>query len=263
MTRSPHDSTSIALMTVNINIGPSHRASDEEDSLESAVEVAQPSPTGSHEYEDPYEEWADLPLPDEPKPRNKTSRLRRQGRSRYWAAAPSYTGVSRQDDCIVSSDDNDKDITTHLHLDVALDLEHELGYLAQLNRMGHFKKGIRYFEKRLAPHVDFFPVVAEYADLLLEQGSLGDLHIFISSRLMDPHVSYLEEENILLKTIRAYAEIFTKGALIPALNMTREALNHLATRDHDSMGSSLSTGLKVRFKGYFMSVIQYYSFFAS
>lgn len=251
-------------MTVNINIGPSHRASDEEDSSESAVEVAPPSPTGSHEYEDPHEEWADLPLPDEEKPRNKTtSRPRRQERSRYWAAAPSYTGVSRQDDCIILPDDNDIDITTHLHLDVALDLEHELEYLARLNRMGHFKKGIRYFEKRLAPHVDFFPVVAEYADLLLEQGSLGDLHIFISSRLMDPHVRYLKEENILLKTIKAYAEIFTKGALIPALNMTREALNHLASRDEDSRGDSLSTGLKVRSQGYFMSVIQYHLSFAS
>ncbi|KAI2829009.1 hypothetical protein CBS147343_4415 [Aspergillus niger] len=232
-------------MTLNITIG-SDRASDEEDSSESGVEIAPPSITGSHASHDSHAEWADVPLPDELKPGKKAYKPPPRVQSRYWAAAPSPFRVSKQDDWLISSGDNDKDITAHLNLDVALDLEHELGYLARLNRLGHFKKGIRYFERRLAPYVDFFPVVAEYADLLLEQGNFGNLHQFISSRLKDHLVEYSKEEYILLKILKAFAEIYTKGAIVPALNMAKETLSHLSVRKHVSKVPSLSTGVKIQ-----------------
>ncbi|KAG2418624.1 hypothetical protein HFD88_001725 [Aspergillus terreus] len=68
----------------NITIGPSHHDSDssftdEEDS--SGVEVSPPS-TGSHDYRDPYDEWAGLPYPDELKPSDSASRPRTSHRTR-------------------------------------------------------------------------------------------------------------------------------------------------------------------------------------
>ncbi|KAE8147650.1 hypothetical protein BDV25DRAFT_159908 [Aspergillus avenaceus] len=67
-------------MTFNITIGPSPHGSDhsslsdEEDS--SGVQVSPPSDSGSHEYQDPYDEWAHLPYPDELKPSDSASRPR-------------------------------------------------------------------------------------------------------------------------------------------------------------------------------------------
>ncbi|OJJ76865.1 hypothetical protein ASPBRDRAFT_70444 [Aspergillus brasiliensis CBS 101740] len=244
-------------MAINITIDPRSRASDEVSSSESGDEVTSPSTTRRHEYDDLFDEWAHLPYPDKPKPRDSSGKPRRRGRSRHWEAAPSSFAVSRQDDWLISSGDNDKDITTHLNLDIALDLEHELESLARLNRLGHFKKGIRYFEERLAPYVDFFPVVAEYADLLLEQGNFGHLQTFISGRLEDPHVEYLEEEVILLKTLRASAEIHTKGALIPALNMAKEALSYLSMKRQGRREAMSSPGLKCQLLETCVRIIAY------
>ncbi|GKZ25860.1 hypothetical protein AbraIFM66951_006238 [Aspergillus brasiliensis] len=234
-------------MTLNITIGPSPHASDVENSSESEVEVSPLSSTRIHDYHEPDEEWAHLTFPDELKPSDSANRPRQRGRrSRYREAEPFSFVISSQDDWMISSGDNDKDITTHLNLDVALDLEDDLGHLAHLNRLGHFRKGIRYFEERLAPHVDFFPVVAEYADLLLEQGNFGGLHQFISSRLIDPLVEYSNEEYVLLKAMKAFAEIYTRGALIPALNLAKDTLSYLSVWRHIPMGNSLFTGVKIQ-----------------
>ncbi|KMK55968.1 hypothetical protein Y699_08389 [Aspergillus fumigatus Z5] len=72
-------------MTFNITIDPSRRGSDsslsdEEDS--SGVQVSPPSESGSHEYHDPYDEWAHLPYPDELKPSDSASRPRASIRTR-------------------------------------------------------------------------------------------------------------------------------------------------------------------------------------
>ncbi|KAH8432546.1 uncharacterized protein LDX57_010179 [Aspergillus melleus] len=73
-------------MTFNITIGPSPHGSDhssfsdEEDS--SGVQVSPPSDSGSHDYQDPYDEWAHLPYPDELKPSDSASRPRTSHRTR-------------------------------------------------------------------------------------------------------------------------------------------------------------------------------------
>ncbi|PKY01327.1 hypothetical protein P168DRAFT_299590 [Aspergillus campestris IBT 28561] len=70
-------------MTFNIRIGPSPHGSDgsslsdEEDS--SGVQV---SPPGSHDYHDPYDEWAHLSYPDEIKPSDSASRPRTSHQAR-------------------------------------------------------------------------------------------------------------------------------------------------------------------------------------
>ncbi|KAE8348769.1 hypothetical protein BDV28DRAFT_142754 [Aspergillus coremiiformis] len=72
-------------MAFNITIGPSphgsdHSLSDEEDS--SGVQVSPPSDSGSHDYHDPYDEWAHLSYPDELKPSDSASRPRTSHRTR-------------------------------------------------------------------------------------------------------------------------------------------------------------------------------------
>ncbi|RJE23282.1 hypothetical protein PHISCL_04397 [Aspergillus sclerotialis] len=70
----------------NITIDPSPHASDhsslsdEEDY--SGGQVSGPSDLGSHEYHDPYDEWAHLPYPDEIKPSDSASRPRTSHNSR-------------------------------------------------------------------------------------------------------------------------------------------------------------------------------------
>lgn len=102
----------------------------------------------------------------------------------------------------------------HLDLEAALDISDDIERLAQLSRLGRFNEAIVLFKERLALHVDFFPVVAEYADLLLEQGNFRDLHQFVSNRLSDLHVEYTQEGSTLLELLKRLAEVLTKGALL-------------------------------------------------
>ncbi|KAL4886375.1 hypothetical protein BJY04DRAFT_101890 [Aspergillus karnatakaensis] len=73
-------------MTFNITIGPGPHDSDdssfsdEEDS--SGVQVSPPSESESHGYHDPYDEWTNLPYPDELKPSDSASRNRTSYRTR-------------------------------------------------------------------------------------------------------------------------------------------------------------------------------------
>ncbi|ODM17129.1 hypothetical protein SI65_07528 [Aspergillus cristatus] len=71
-------------MPFNITIGSDHSSiSDEEDS--SGVRGSPLSDSGSHVYQDPYDEWAHLPYPDELKPSDSASRPRTTGRTRMRA----------------------------------------------------------------------------------------------------------------------------------------------------------------------------------
>lgn len=143
--------------------------------------------------------------------------------------------------------DHDTDITVHLNLDAALDIRPDLERLVRLNRLGYFNEAISLFKERLAPHIDFFPVASEYADLLLEQGSFGDLNEFVSSRLEDSLVEYSHDEMQLWKLLKSFSELYTKGALIPALQSTMEMIRHLKTKSEDDpLWYKHSIGLHVR-----------------
>ncbi|GIJ84825.1 hypothetical protein Asppvi_003676 [Aspergillus pseudoviridinutans] len=154
--------------------------------------------------------------------------------------------------------DHDNDITVHLNLDAALDIRPDLQRLVRLNRLGYFNEAISLFEERLAPHIDFFPVASEYADLLLEQGSFGDLHEFVSSRLKDSLVQYSRDEMQLWKLLKSLAELYTKGALIPALESTMEMLRYLETKsDDDPLWYKHSTGLQIQTVEICLRIIAY------
>ncbi|KAB8070311.1 hypothetical protein BDV29DRAFT_35518 [Aspergillus leporis] len=87
-------------MAFNITIGPSPHGSDhsslsdEEDS--SGVQVSPPSDSGSHDYQDPYDEWAHLPYPDELKPSDSASRPRTSHRTRSRHPVHSSSSGRRQ-----------------------------------------------------------------------------------------------------------------------------------------------------------------------
>ncbi|KAJ5425407.1 hypothetical protein N7465_000477 [Penicillium sp. CMV-2018d] len=125
-----------------------------------------------------------------------------------YPSAPPFQRQSREmpktktlpPDFILRAGDQAKDVTIHLDLEAAVDINPDLECLSRLNRLGHFKEASRLFEERLVVHVDFFPVVAEYSDLLLEQGSFGQLHDFLSTRLKDSRVEYSDEENSISST---------------------------------------------------------------
>ncbi|KAJ5988562.1 hypothetical protein N7481_003772 [Penicillium waksmanii] len=143
-------------------------------------------------------------------------------------------------DTVLCSADEAKDITVHLDLGASLDLSDELSHLSRLNRLGHFKAGISFFESRLAQHMDFFPVVAEYADLLQQQGAFGNMSRFVHTRCHDSSVSYSHNEMTLLKLLECVANIHTKGALLPALEMAKSVLGQSEELDDGSNQENLS-----------------------
>ncbi|KAJ6184884.1 hypothetical protein N7519_006185 [Penicillium mononematosum] len=154
-----------------------------------------------------------------------------------------------------------KDITIHLELEAALDVSPDIERLSQLNRLGHFKEAVKLFDKRLAAHVDFFPVAAEYADLLLEQGSFGRLEIFISDQLDDSFMQYSEHEIRLLRLLKSLTEIHTRGALIPALEMTMETIEIYASEPSEikenPLWSKLSNGVQIQLVEACLRIVAY------
>ncbi|KAJ5759708.1 hypothetical protein N7520_006864 [Penicillium odoratum] len=208
---------------------------------------------------DEQDEWADLSDPDfspssdaASRPRPRSSFSHRYGRPRSHRsrhAAPDISKleeatrentiypvrrISHQNttfDGLLRSGDQKEDITVHLNFDGAIDISDDLAYLSRLNRLGHFKIGVAFFEDRLASHVDFFPVVAEYADFLLEQWAFEKAEEFVQGRLDDSSVTYSDEELTLLQLLKCFAMIYTKGALLAALEKVKEMFVDLDESD--------------------------------
>ena len=126
---------------------------------------------------------------------------------------------------------SDKGIPVHLDLDIQIDISEDIDTLAHLNRLGQFKEAIHLFEEKLQDHLDFFPVVAEYADLLLELGSYGRLSKFLTECLNEQEdgsvAKFAPDEELLLKSLKALAEVYSKGALRLALSEALHALEYL------------------------------------
>ncbi|KAB8277915.1 hypothetical protein BDV30DRAFT_234325 [Aspergillus minisclerotigenes] len=117
--------------------------------------------------------------------------------------------------------------TLPLELELEEDIDKEINYFVQLSRMGHYAEAQRFFDNTIGKHDYMFPVVAEYADMLLEQGSYRraveflNEHIRAKAEFLDP------DEMQLLKVMKALAEIYSKGALRSALVEAKRAWSHL------------------------------------
>jgi hypothetical protein len=106
---------------------------------------------------------------------------------------------------------------------ISEDLSEEIEAFVRLNRFGWFKEGNELFEEALRNHLDVFPVVAEYADFLLEQGWYRRLAQFLQERLSNKlHIKgFAEDEIRLLELMKVFAELHTTGGLKKALNQAR------------------------------------------
>lgn len=103
------------------------------------------------------------------------------------------------------------------------DLSEEIEAFVRLNRFGLFNEGAEFFEATLKSHVDKFPVVAEYADFLLEQGQYGRLAHFLQRTSSDGfHIkSFAKDEVRLLELMKLFAELHIRGNLRKTLNKAR------------------------------------------
>ncbi|GMF87711.1 unnamed protein product [Aspergillus oryzae] len=139
---------------------------------------------------------------------------------------------------------SNRDITVHIDLYGAMDVAPDLEQLSRLNRLGRFKEGIILFNERLAPHLDFFPVVAEYADLLLEQANFRSLGELISQVLGSHAKDFEKDQVLLLKLLGSLAGIHSKGALLPALDTAKEVIKFLEDQDGEDSSDERLTGIQ-------------------
>ncbi|EXJ92579.1 hypothetical protein A1O3_01131 [Capronia epimyces CBS 606.96] len=68
-----------------------------------------------------------------------------------------------------------KDFDFQLEFDIEEDIEGELEDFVRLVRLGLFKKAREHFYQTLEPHLDLFPILAEYAELLISESAYQDL----------------------------------------------------------------------------------------
>ncbi|PYI19033.1 hypothetical protein BO99DRAFT_473887 [Aspergillus violaceofuscus CBS 115571] len=118
---------------------------------------------------------------------------------------------------------------TRIHLELPLEenLEKEIEHFARLSRLGEYGEAQSYFDCTLRQHVDFFPVIAEYADMLVQQGAFKALYQFIDSRLKTFAERVEDEEGRLLRLLKDLARMYVLGSSRPALLAAWETLGYL------------------------------------
>ncbi|UZP43468.1 hypothetical protein NXS19_011280 [Fusarium pseudograminearum] len=100
-----------------------------------------------------------------------------------------------------------------MRLDIVEDIPAELEDFIFLSRLGIFEEAKGLFEQNMKPYISFFPVLAEYADMLLEEGLYDDLTQLLTS-LDSTH--YSESERNLLDLIKALSKAYSEQSLIQA-----------------------------------------------
>ncbi|RAH86770.1 hypothetical protein BO86DRAFT_384843 [Aspergillus japonicus CBS 114.51] len=118
---------------------------------------------------------------------------------------------------------------TRIHLELPLEenLGKEIEYFVRLSRLGEYGEAQSYFDCTLRQHVDFFPVIAEYADMLVQQGAFKALYQFVDGRLETLGERLDNEEERLLRLLKDLARIYVLGSLRPALRAAWETLGYL------------------------------------
>ncbi|GAB7354514.1 hypothetical protein MBLNU459_g4981t1 [Dothideomycetes sp. NU459] len=98
----------------------------------------------------------------------------------------------------------------------------------RFSKHGQFGRAESLFEDVLRPHLPIFPVAAEYAQFLLDQGNFGLLEDFLTAYLEDNH-SFEDDEIQLLRLLLALAKIYTRHLLRGAIQETRIAQKRLSS----------------------------------
>jgi hypothetical protein len=105
-----------------------------------------------------------------------------------------------------------------LELAIEEDIPTEVDDFVRFSRLGFFKEADEVLDEALKDHLDLFPVVAEYADALLEQRRYRELSDFLE-QVRDEKFEAAEIQ--LLELLKCLSDIYYKGWLIPALGKAR------------------------------------------
>jgi hypothetical protein len=131
-------------------------------------------------------------------------------------------------------------------MEVEEDIEQEIESFVRFKRRREYEKAEEIFQETLSAHLSLFPVIAEYADLLLVQEKYR-----ILSEFLDIQIQYmgpiLEEEEVeLLRIMKSLVHIHTCGSLRPALIQADRTWKFLYQRSIDLPFGVLPSDVKVR-----------------
>lgn len=104
----------------------------------------------------------------------------------------------------------------------------ELEQLVLLGRLGQYQDADACFQANLRDHLDQFTVVAEYADLLLDQGKYGQLGRFARDRLAIG--CFEHDENHLLDLSIKLSDLYLHGSLREAVATAKLYWKTLASK---------------------------------
>lgn len=134
-----------------------------------------------------------------------------------------------------------------LAMEVEEDVEQEIENFVRFKRRGEYLQAQELFQQTLSSHLTLFPVIAEYADLLLEQGKFQTLSEFLDIQIQYMESMLEEAEMELLRIMRSFVEIHTMGALRPALEQARISWRFLCDRRSYLSPGALPSDVEVGF----------------
>lgn len=100
------------------------------------------------------------------------------------------------------------------------DVVGELESFVRHSKFGIYTTARAIFAEALVPHRSWFPVAAEFAEMLLEQGDFRALESFATEMSEPSHTPFYRAELELFRLFRAMARIHTAGLLKEALQET-------------------------------------------
>ncbi|EAW19521.1 tetratricopeptide repeat protein [Aspergillus fischeri NRRL 181] len=131
--------------------------------------------------------------------------------------------------------------TFPLELELEEDIEEEIHHFVRLSRLGHYAEAQRFFDQTLRKHDHLFPVFAEYADMLLEQGRCRQASEILEEYIMSMSESLGDSDEMqLLKLMKSLADMHSQGALRSALEEAQRAWGLLQLAGQKSSGKILN-----------------------
>jgi thioredoxin-like negative regulator of GroEL len=119
-------------------------------------------------------------------------------------------------------------LTDETELELVQDVAGDLEVFMQLAKIGHYDRAMPYFNEYLTQHSVLFPVAAEYADALLEQGAFGQADDFLSGVIKSDTVSGMERT--IVELLSAIARLHTSLELDHACEVAENAFRELRFR---------------------------------
>ncbi|QKX54154.1 uncharacterized protein TRUGW13939_01238 [Talaromyces rugulosus] len=197
-----------------------------------------------------------LPTAPIPPVRNDSpiSLVERSRRSSISEYSSSNDGLRIQDFEAVLATSKTKDVTVHVELSIAEDLDGLLETFCRLKRLGHFLAAEQYFKENLQRYLEVPPVMIEYADMLLEQGNYNAIN---QLNLEDRSFQFLDEPGytqhaIDYKLLQTIASIHYHGNFKWAQSYFDEWETHI--HELISMPISLSS-LQIRHIRYILEIL--------